>query len=138
MDENIQHEITQSCIALLQKSAAGELKARPIFVVSESDEEGRRRLEELEAQRPKTKKDAAALLLKAASDPDITSKDMLDALEVLYFRSKPASQTRQWIIQLLRDLLARDDSIASDALEIAAELYVVSPPDSYERRRLNI
>jgi hypothetical protein len=134
MDENIQHDITQICIALLQKSAASELKARQFFVVGESDEEGLRRLKELEAQRPKTKKEATALLLQTASHPDITMKDMLDALEVLYFRSKSVSQTRQWIIQLLRDLLARDDSTASDAIEIATELYVVSPPDSYERQ----
>src|SRR5690348_11975703 len=104
MDENIQHDITQICIALLQKSAAGELKARQFFVVGESDEEGLRRLKELEAQRPKTKKEATALLLQAASHPDITMKDMLGALEVLYFRSKSASQTRQWVIQVLRDL----------------------------------
>lgn len=134
MDENIQHEITQICIALLQKSAGGELQVRHICFVNEEDEEGLRPLKELEAQRPKTKKDAIAWLLKEASHPDSTMEDMLDALEVLSLRSKPASQTRQWVIQLLRDLLTRDESIASDSLEIATELYVVSPPDSDERQ----
>ena len=56
MDENVQHEITLACVALLQKNAANYQKARKCSVLRE----------------PKTKREAIALLLKAASEPDIT------------------------------------------------------------------
>lgn len=134
MDENTQCEIARICIALLQKSAVGELKPKQHLIVKESDEERLRQLKELEAQRPKTKKDAITLLLKAASNPDITIEDMIDALEIFYNRSKPASQDRQWVIQLLRELMAREDIIACDAIKVASLLYIVSPQDSQEQQ----
>src|SRR5213593_2899366 len=88
MEENVQQKITLACLALLQKNAADERQARK--------RSGRRS--------PKTKKEAIELLLQAASEPDITLENVADALWVLYKRSKPVSQTRQWVTQLLLDL----------------------------------
>src|SRR5205085_8176331 len=56
MDESIQRDIAIACIVLLQKNAA--------------DPQGERERNMLHA--PKTKREAIELLLKAASDPDIT------------------------------------------------------------------
>jgi len=132
MDEDIQREITRVCIALLQKSAAGDHSASQYCAVCSPGNEAMGQCNA--PQTPKTKKDALAFLLKAASEPDITFGDVMDALEVIYYKSKPASQTRQWVIQLLCELMAREDIIASDAISAATELYVVSPRDSQERQ----
>jgi hypothetical protein len=56
MDENVRHQIALACIALLQKNAADSQQAR---------KRGGRRL-------PTTKREAIELLLKPASEPDIT------------------------------------------------------------------
>src|SRR5438552_14240380 len=84
MDENVQQKITLACIALLQKNAADSQQARQC--------PGRRS--------PTTKKEAIVLLLKAGSEPDITLANVTDALWIIFKRSKPASQTRQWVTQL--------------------------------------
>ena len=118
MDENVQQKITLACMALLQKNAAGSQQARQCT--------GRRS--------PTTKKEAIALLLKAASEPDITLENVTDALWILFKRSKPASQTRQWVTQLLLDLGQQEDITASDAVEVATALYLLSPQGSPEQQ----
>ncbi len=118
MDENIQHEITLACIALLQKNAANYQKARKSSVLRE----------------PQTKREAIAVLLKATSEPEITFQDATNALWTIYKRSKPASQTRQWVTQLLFDLVQREDLTASDAREVASALYALSPQGSPEQQ----
>lgn len=117
MDQNIQREITQACIALIQKNAASGQGTRQRSPLGE----------------PKTKKEAIQWLLKAAHDPDITIEKVTDALWVVYKRSKPASQARQWVMQLLLDLVRREDILASDAIEVASALYSLSDPGSDER-----
>jgi hypothetical protein len=118
MDENVQQKITLACIALLQKNAADSQQARQCT--------GRRS--------PTTKKEAIALLLSAASEPDITLANVTDALWIIFKRSKPASQTRQWVTQLLLDLGQQEDITASDAVEVATALYLLSPQGSPEQQ----
>jgi hypothetical protein len=118
MDENVQQKITLACIALLQKNAADDQQARQRVGLGE----------------PTTKKEAIALLLKAASEPDITLENVADALWIISKRSKPASQTRQWVTQLLLDLGQQEEITASDAVEVAAALYVLSPQGSPEQQ----
>src|ERR1700676_624032 len=88
MDENVQHQITLACIALLQKNAVESHGARK--------RTGRRS--------PTTKKESIEVLLKAASEPDIAFEDVTDALWIIFKRSRPASQSREWVTQLLLDL----------------------------------
>src|SRR5207244_4515980 len=88
MDENVQHKIALACIAFLQKNAADSQRARRRNGLGE----------------PTTKREAIELLLKAGSEPEITLENVRDALWIIYKRSRPASQTRQWVMQLLRDL----------------------------------
>jgi len=52
----------------------------------------------------------------------------------LYKRSRPESQTRQWVTQLLFGLLQRAGITAPDATELASTLYNLSPRDSHERQ----
>ncbi len=66
MDENVQQKITLACLALLQKNAADSQQAR--------QRTGRRS--------PTTKKEAIALLLKAASEPDITLENVTDGCSI--------------------------------------------------------
>ena len=118
MDENVQHEIALSCIALLQKNAADGQKVGKRNVLHE----------------PKTKREAIELLLKAASEPDITFENVTDALWIIFKRSKPASQTRQWVMQLLSDLGQQENITASDAVEVACTLYVLNPQGSAKQQ----
>src|SRR5216683_6586230 len=111
MHENVQHEITLACIALLQKNAADSQKARKRNVLRE----------------PKTKREAIALLLKAGSEPYTIFENVMDALRIVFKRSKRASRTRQWVTQVLFDLVWREDITASDAVEVASALYSFSP-----------
>src|SRR6266571_2332765 len=118
MESNVQHEIMLICIALLRKNAADSHQARKRSVIGE----------------PKTKREAIALLLEAGSEPDTTLEDVMNALWRVYKRSKPASQTRQWVTQLLLDLGQQEDITASDAVEVACTLYCLSPQGSPEQQ----
>lgn len=118
MDENVQQEITLACIALLQKNAADDQQAR----------------KRTGLRGPTTKKEAIELLLSAASEPDITFENVTDALGIIFKRSKPASQTRQWVTQLLFDLVRQEDINAHDAVEVATALYLLSPQGPREQQ----
>lgn len=118
MDENTQQKIALACIALLEKNAANDSQER------ERNSRGE----------PSTKKEAIDLLLNAASEPDITLENVSDALWIVYKRSKPGSQSRQWVTQLLFDLMQREGIIASKAIELASTLYLLSPRDSQEQQ----
>jgi hypothetical protein len=118
MDENVQQKITLACIALFQKNAADEQQAR----------------KRTGLRKPKTKKEAIELLLKAASESDITLENITDALWIIFKRSKPASQRRRWVTQLLFDLVQREDTNAHDAVEVATALYLLSPLSSPEQQ----
>lgn len=118
MDENIQQKITLACASLLQKSAADYGQVR----------------ERAGLREPPTKREAVELLLKAASEPDTTLVNVTDALWIVYKRSRPASQTRQWVTQLLFDLMKREGIIARDAIELATSLYLLSSRDSQEQQ----
>ena len=118
MDENVQHEITLACIALLQKNTTDDQKERKRNVLHE----------------PKTKREAIELLLKAVSEPDITFENVMDALWIIFKRSTPASQTRQWVMQLLFDLGQQEAITASDAVEVACTLYLLSAQGSAEQQ----
>ncbi len=118
MDENVQQQITLACIALLQKNAADSQQAR----------------KRTDRRSPTTKKEAIELLLVAASEPDITLEHVTDALWILYKRSKPASQTRQWVTHLLFDLARQADITASDAVDVATAFYLLSPQGSREQQ----
>jgi hypothetical protein len=118
MDENVQQKIALACIAFLQKNAADEQQER-----------------KRNSRYPiKTKKDAIELLLSAASELDIVFENITDALWIIFQRSKPGSQTRQWVTQLLFELAQREDIIIRDAVEVATALYLLSPPGSPEQQ----
>ena len=118
MDENVQKKITLACIALLQKNAADSQQAR----------------KHTDRRSPTTKKEAIELLLLAASEPGITLENVIDTLWIIFKRSKPASQTRQWVTQLLFDLVRQEDITASDAVEVATAFYLLSPQGSREQQ----
>jgi len=118
MDENVQQKITLACIALLQKNAADSQQAR----------------KRTDRRSPTTKKEAIALLLVAASEPDITLEHVTDALWIIYKKSKPASQTRQWVTHLLFGLVRQEDITANDAVDVATAFYVLSPQGSREQQ----
>ena len=118
MDENVQHKITLACIALLQKNTADYQQAR----------------KRTGLRGPTTKREAIEFLLSAASEPDITLENVTDALWIIFKRSKPASQTRQWVTQLLFDLMRREDINAHDTVEVATALYLLSPQGSQEQQ----
>ncbi|HJT59144.1 MAG TPA: hypothetical protein VJ761_21740 [Ktedonobacteraceae bacterium] len=119
MDEHVQHQITQACIALLQKNAADHQARREIGVLYEL----------------KTKQEAIELLLRAGSEAEASIQNVSNALWIVYKRSKPASQTRQWVIGLLLELMQRENITASDAIELAGTLYVLSPQGSQEQQK---
>ena len=118
MHENVQQQITLACMALLQKNAADSQQAR----------------KHTDRRSPTTKKEAIELLLLAASEPGITLENVTDALWIISKRSKPASQTRQWVTQLLFDLVRQEDITASDAVEVATAFYLLSPQGSREQQ----
>lgn len=118
MGENVQQNIEQACIALLQKNAANYGQER----------------ERTSRREPTTKKEAIELLLNSANEPDITFENVTDALWIIYKRSRPGSQTRQWVTRLLFDLMRREGIIARDAIDLAATLYNLSPRDSEEQQ----
>lgn len=120
MDEITQQQIAQACNALLEKNAANYSQEE----VCSSQSRG-----ELS-----TKKEAIALLLNAASEPDITLEDVSDALWILYKRSRSGSQIRQWVTRLLFDLMQRDGILARDVIELATSLYLLSSPGSQEQQ----
>lgn len=118
MDETTQQKIAVACIALLERDAANDNQERKCNSWGE----------------PSTKKQAIEWLLNAASEPDMTLENVSDALWVVYKRSRPGSQTRQWVTQLLFDLLQRESITPRDAIELASTLYNVSPQGSHEQQ----
>lgn len=118
MDETTQQKIAVACIALLERDAANDNQER----ISNNRGE------------PSTKKEAVEWLLNAASASDITLENVTDALWVVYKRSKPGSQTRQWVTQLLFELLQQEGISPGDAIELASTLYNLSPQGSHERQ----
>jgi hypothetical protein len=132
MDENVQDEITQACIALLRKNAAARQQANaPIMggygcpLPSRNDSN---------SSEPKTKKEAIAWLLKVADESDVSFNQVIDALLLIYMRSRPPSQTRQWIVQLLLDLAKREDIAVSDAINAAGTICGLDLQDSQEQQ----
>jgi hypothetical protein len=67
-------------------------------------------------------------------EPDVTVENVLDALWVVFKRSRPGSLTRQWVTQLLFDLVRQKGITAPDAIELASTLYNLSQRDSHEQR----
>ena len=118
MDERAWQKITLACIALLQKNAADDQQVR----------------KRTEYRTPTTKKEALALLLSVASEPDITFERVTDALWIIFKRSKPASSTRQWVTHLLLNLLRQAEKTARDAIEVATALYIFSSECSQEQQ----
>src|SRR5947209_14106156 len=118
MDGDVQRQITLACIGLLQKDAV----------------EFQRERKRTGWRSPTTKREAIELLLKAASEPDITFEHVTDALWIIFKRSRPVSQTREWVTQLLFDLGQQEDITASDAVEVARTLYSLSPQGSPKRQ----
>lgn len=133
MDENIQHEITVACTALLNKRSVAYQQANAAAITggyccpvpsrkgNVSDE-------------PKTKKEAIAWLLKITSAADVTCNQMLDALWIVSKRSRPSSQTRQWVAQLLLDLAKQEDITANDAINVAGTICALGPQGSPEQQ----
>ncbi len=118
MDENTQQKIAVACITLLEKNAA--------------DSGGER--ERNSRGEPSTKEEAIEWLLNAADETHTTLENISDALWIVYKRSRPGSQTRQWVTQLLFDLMRREGIIPRDAIELASTLYNLSPQGSHERQ----
>jgi hypothetical protein len=133
MDENVQHEITLACIALLHKNAVAYQQANASsstggYCCPVPSRKGSVLPE------PKTKKEAIAWLLKVASEPDTTFDQVIDALWIVYKRSRPSSQTRQWVVHLLLDLARREESAANDAIRAAGPLCTFDLQGSQEQQ----
>ena len=120
MDESTQQKIAQGCIALLEKNAANDNQERICSIGSRSG--------------PSTKKKAIELLLNAANEPDVDMEHVTDALWIVYKRSRPGSQARQWVTGLLFNLMQREGITPGDAIELASTLYLLSPRDSQEQQ----
>lgn len=127
MNEDVQHEVTRACIALLHKHA------KTLGTVGYSCTLPSRK--ESALIEPKTKRDAISWLLKRADEPDMTFDQVIDALWIIYKRSRPSSQTRHWIVQLLLDLAKREDIVVRDAINAAGTICALAPQDSQEQQQ---
>ena len=133
MDEIVQHEITLACIALLRKNAIAyklasdaESTQGPSCSLPSSKNN--------DVSEPKTKKEAIIWLLNVANEPDITFNQVTDALWIIYQRSRPASQTRQWVVHLLLDLAKQEDVAPDDAIAAASTICALDLQDSEEQQ----
>ena len=131
MNENVQHEIMRACLVLLHNNAivyqqanAGNLTGGASCPLP--SREGR------VLREPKTKKEALAWLLKVASEPENTFDQVLDALWIVYKRSRSSSQTREWVVQFLLDIARREDITANDAIQAAGTLCALDIQDSQQ------
>lgn len=117
MDEHVQHQIIQACIALLQKNstdhqATGE---RGVLHV------------------PKTRQEAIQLLLALAKRRDIPFTDTVEAAHTLYLQSPKGSHERQMAIEALLEQARWPDTSVAQAQEAALALCYASPYPSTER-----
>jgi len=125
MDENVQQEVMQACLALLhrvsQQADARGLTGDALPTVQVSP-------------RPTTKKAALAWLCKSVSEPESTFDQALDALWIVYKRSRPSSQTRAWVVQFLLDLAKREALAVPEAIQIAGTVCAFGLQDSPQQQ----
>jgi hypothetical protein len=133
MDEIVQREIALACIALLRKNAiAYKLIDNTVNTRSYSCPLPSSNNDE--ATEPKTKKEAITWLLNIANAPDIAFNQITDALWIVYQRSRPASQTRQWVVRLLLDLAKGEEVAPDDAITAAGTVCALDLRDSEEQQ----
>jgi hypothetical protein len=133
MDEIVQHKIALACIALLRKNAIAykqasdddSIKGSSCSLPSSKNND---------VTEPKTKKEAITWLLNVANEPDITFDQVTDALWIVYQRSRPASQTRQWVVHLLLDLAKQEDVAPDDATTAVRTVCALDLQDSEEQQ----
>jgi hypothetical protein len=132
MDEIVQHEITLACITLLHKNAIAYKQTTNVITQGASCSLSSNTSDDV--TEPKTKKEAITRLLNVANEPDITFNQVNDALWIVYQKSRPDSQTRQWVVRLLLDLAKREDVAPDDATTAARTICALDLPDSEEQQ----